>query len=977
MFKNISNNTQFGAGKSIYNIESFGSTVSNSSTDLATYINSLAPSTVQQPVLSTPSGQFSNITADTITTNMLSVLKEFYVGPDRLLQIMPSDVTYENGEARTDIIVTTKNFQSSVMEYTSILLNVPYLYSTPDYVPNASASEAPDNYLEVYDSKFRISGPFTEIQSQKVVSISPIFTLAYLDRVEFNTTGSITKNTTPYDRGIAFEYVESGNISLGFYGYSTQIDRFVFYKSAVNNGTTTYDIYKNGISTGEVGTHTDYNVTRSDNTTKTSVEADVLYTNTINSSDNLWIGSDLDRTMTINSYGLLSINVEEDSVNTPGIFDFNINVTGEIIESSNTFSGSYVGNYVILAPSVYFGTNAIKSTTFNIHSNLINFTSYDTSSTSINILTNAITGGINVSSGTSGTNLISTGGITQSSGPAYGININAGSGGLTETATGLITINSTNSSINMSSSSSGYINQTAGLLGITNTTTGNVIMTSGTNKSITITAGSNGLIETSTGIITIQSTGSSIELSSGATGYINQTAGTSGIIHTTTGNISLSSGTSNKITILSGTSGTDIESTGIIKINSLTSEITMTSGTNKSITMTAGSDGLTEISSGLITIESTGSSVNILSSSTGYINQTAGSLGITNVTTGDIIISSGTTKNITITAGSNGLTEISSGNININTTGIGTKTNINTLNLGNAVNIGNQSTIKLSNYTQIEKHCSIGTTVLDTNTSFNIGGTLTGTSPSAILVNSSIIGTTVSNIESIKSVPLITTPNANTVPLVSNMSLYPANITIGALGNVTNSSTLYIDGATTNAQTNHSIYSKIGDVFFGGVSGNANWNSTNNIFYLNDAQLGITQNEGNIYPYLSVTNSGQLTGYYIMTNSGVVGSSELFLDGISTHIICLNNTLVTGFGTVSASQPDGTCCYFQISFVIAIISGTPTIKSSLVNFNHNDENNFSYSLNVDSFNNLIFNVNSLNANQTNWNGNICLTSVSL
>jgi hypothetical protein len=223
MFKNIMNNTQSGVGKSIYNIESNGPATSATNSDLADFINSLAPVTINQTTTTNQSGSFGNLTADTITTNILTVLENFYVGSDQLFQISLSDVSFTNGASRQDTIITTNNYQSSNLTYTSIILNVPYLYPTPDYVPNSTLHEAPDNYLEVYDSKFRVSGPFTEIKSMKTAMISPIFTVGYLDRVEFSTLGSSTSLPTAYDKGIAFEYVNSGNISFGFYGYSTNL----------------------------------------------------------------------------------------------------------------------------------------------------------------------------------------------------------------------------------------------------------------------------------------------------------------------------------------------------------------------------------------------------------------------------------------------------------------------------------------------------------------------------------------------------------------------------------------------------------------------------------------------------------------------------------------------------------------------------------------------------------------------------------
>lgn len=754
MFKNIMNNTPQGVGKSIYNIELNGSNLNNTNSNLEDFINSLAPVTIVQTTTSSESEKFSNVSADTITTNILTVLENFYVGADQLFHIALSDITTTNGTNRQNTIITTNNYQSSTLIYTSINLNVPYFYPDPDYVPNSSLHEAPDNYLEVYDSKFRITGPFTEIQSRKTVMTAPIFTVGYLDRVEFDTSGSTT-TATPYDRGISFEYVNLGSISVGFYGYSTQYDRFVFYKTASNNGTTTYPIYKNGISTGQTGTYTDYNVTRFDTTSLTSVEADVLYSHIINSSDQIHTSLSsgiLDRSLTINSYGKLSINVDQDSSLTPGIFDLDISVQANIIESSVTFSGTYTGDYTVLCPNAYFGTVSTNLTSFNINSSTINFTSYGSSSTSINIVTNS-TGGINMTSGTTGTN---------------------------------------------------------------------------------------------------------------------------------------------------------ISSTGIIEITS------------------------------------------------------------------------GTTDLITITAGINGIDVSSTGEINIYTTGNGTKTNINTINIGNEVDIGNQSIIKLNNYAQISNYMSLGSSSRNVNTIFEIMTNLTSTGESStILITPTINGFANNSTQSFLSSPIIITQSGSTVPLITNMSLYPVNLTVGSTGTVTNSSTLYIDGETTNGQSNYSMYSKIGNIFFGGSNGNVFFNSTNNIFKLIDTVLNLEQNTGNSDPYLSVSNSSRQLNYYMLSATNIIGSGQLYLDGISTHITMINNYIYNGIGTISAVQSDGTSCQFQISFVISVIEGIVAIKSSNTNINYNELNNFSYTLSTNMANNIIFNVSSVNSNQTNWSGNISITITQL
>jgi hypothetical protein len=324
------------------------------------------------------------------------------------------------------------------------------------------------------------------------------------------------------------------------------------------------------------------------------------------------------------------------------------------------------------------------------------------------------------------------------------------------------------------------------------------------------------------------------------------------------------------------------------------------------------------------------------------------------------------------------LTEVSTGDININTTGTGKKTSINTLNVGNEVDIGNTSIIKLNNYAQITNYASLGTSSRNLNTIFEISTNLTSTgSSSAILVTPTITGYNNNSTQSFQSTPTIITQSNSTVPLITNMSLYPVNLTVGSFGTVTNSSTLYIDGTTSTGQSNYSIYSKIGNIFFGGSTGNVMWNSTTNTLGLTEAIVEVTQSIGNTNPYLSIVNSSQQLNYYILSATNIIGSGELYLDGTTTHITMTTNYIYNGIGVISAVQSDGTSCQFQISFSIVVIGGVSTIKSSNINMNYNDVNNFSYNLSTDASNNIIFNVKSLNSSQTNWGGNVSITVMQL
>lgn len=721
MSKNIYNNNQNGVGKSIYNIEQTKS--SQSTTGIATNIQDLI-STLQPDQSSSTanvSSDASNISSDIITTNVLTVIDDFYMGSSKILNITLGSIDVINQQPLQKAIITTNNFNASTLTYTSILLNVPYIYTIPDYAPNAEADEAPDNYLELYDSKIKVTGPFAEIESQKVAITSPILALSYIDRVKYNTTGSgVTDNINSFDKGISFEYTESSNISIGFMGYSSQVNRFVFYKNGSYNGSISYDIYKNGASTGETGLLTEYNITRYDNTSLTEIEADVLYTNQINSSDQLHISSIssvLDRSLTINSYGLLEVNVKQDSEGNTGTFNYNISVEeGNINEKTRYFNGNYFGDYKIFAPDIYFGDSGNESTTYNITSKSINLTSTDDTDTSIYLQTET-TGGIKIKS---------------------------------------------------------------------------------------------------------------------------------------------------------GSLGTLINSIGTIDLQSLsTSEI-----------------------------------------------------------------------------------------------------NLNTLVSGNNVNIGNTSTIKLDNYAQIGKYASIGTSLHDENTIFDIKGDLIATGEvKSINIQNTITSTSNDNIYGLYSKPDITTAANSNISIVANMILCPSLLTMGSLSTIENSSTLYIDGVTETGQNNYSIYSKNGNINFGGNDGNVSWDGSGNVFEINNGTFQIIQNT-NKSPYLIVNNNDQYIKYYTMITLSKIGLNYLYIDGISEQIKIEDNKAYEISGNIMGVQDDGLLCSFNVEITLINISGTSEIKQIKISENNNDSDNFGINVDLDVNNFVLFGVDSNNAKETNWKGHI-------
>ena len=413
MNKNIHNNNILsGPDKSLYNLEGVSIKTSNSgsnSQSLNDLINSLQPPTSVSASSVDGDKIFNNIATDTIVSNVLSILNEFYIGDNNLLQILPGQPIIINEAFTQHILLTTKEYGINDPEYTSVHFNVPYLFTTPDYIPNADNKEAPDNYLEIYDSKFRVTGPFTIIKSLKAVFTDPIITVSYIDRVDASTSGTTVLEATTYERGMAFEYttINEGDIMTGFMGYSPSLSRFVFYKSGIYNGQSEYQILKNGLDTGETGILTDYNITRSSDEIVTDIELDSIYTNKITSADNT-----NSRKITINSHDDLYINVLEDTTEDNSSnrdYNFGIVVTGDITESAKSFTGTYTTNYTITSQNTYFGVSNYIMELFDVLSNNIELESKSSSDDSIVIKCTDTSGGLQITSGSEGKIALSSG----------------------------------------------------------------------------------------------------------------------------------------------------------------------------------------------------------------------------------------------------------------------------------------------------------------------------------------------------------------------------------------------------------------------------------------------------------------------------------------------------------------------------------------------------------------------------------------
>lgn len=342
MSKDIYNNSAF-LGKSLYNLQPAGR-VSESA--LSGFLNSFINDATTNGSSGAGDNVFGIVTADIINTNIMTSLEEISVGTGGLLRIIPLDQQKINDAFTYGVMVTTNLYskQSDLASgYTSIKLDVPYVYNVPDHVLVVENKEAPDNFLEVSNSKFRVTGPFTFIKSTKTSIKSPIITLGYYDREESGFEGATTLVYKTYDKGIVMERVDDDNrnvdeIKFSYMGYSQNLGRFVMYNDGEYSGTDTYQYPKmDGTPGDQTATLTEYNISRNPytvgDTAGTSVlEVDTIYVNNIIASDHT-----TSRKLNLNSYDTMTIEVNRAVGDTDPDknFDLLLNVGGKIIINSS------------------------------------------------------------------------------------------------------------------------------------------------------------------------------------------------------------------------------------------------------------------------------------------------------------------------------------------------------------------------------------------------------------------------------------------------------------------------------------------------------------------------------------------------------------------------------------------------------------------------------------------------------------------
>ena len=185
----------------------------------------------------------SELTFDIITCGIMNVLEKFTIDNNFII-VQNDDFIEESTIPSTPdfiLLSTTNNY--------GMYLRVPYIYIRGedigevldhDYVP--IGGEAAETWLTIIDSKFKVTGPFTQIKSDKTAFRDKIITVGYIDRVELvnglyvlsgNDDNDINSNTS---RGVDFEYTDFDTdptiVKLGFMGYSFERNRFIFYKDA-------------------------------------------------------------------------------------------------------------------------------------------------------------------------------------------------------------------------------------------------------------------------------------------------------------------------------------------------------------------------------------------------------------------------------------------------------------------------------------------------------------------------------------------------------------------------------------------------------------------------------------------------------------------------------------------------------------------------------------------------------------------------
>lgn len=339
MSKRTDNNYGAVASKNIYNDDL--SYLDNINVLQTLKMPGIVPTSDQYGSVATEGNQvFGVIAADSATLNSTTILQKLLLGDGGLFQIIPQDRVKVNESFVNSVLLTTNQYvDRASVGYTSVVFRVPYVFNIPDYVPNPDNKEAPDNYLNIANTKFKVSGPITSIESIKTTFTAPVITLNYFDRPNAFLDPMNVLKIKQWDKGIVMERVEEngGPIKFSFMGYSQPLDRFVFFKTGTYTGTDSYNyVNRDGTLNTSTGILNEYNIDRihydptnisqNINDLVTKVDIDSLFINDITSADHTST-----RKLNINSYDDLKITVGEDP--TEGMiagrnYDYNLIVQG-------------------------------------------------------------------------------------------------------------------------------------------------------------------------------------------------------------------------------------------------------------------------------------------------------------------------------------------------------------------------------------------------------------------------------------------------------------------------------------------------------------------------------------------------------------------------------------------------------------------------------------------------------------------------
>jgi hypothetical protein len=495
MEKSIYNSYENYVGKSLYNINNNTSSSTSSTGTLDNFLNAIINSGVinvsnvssvssgsnTTTTTSTTISNTNSITSNTTTTATLDVLQSFYFNQTAMemqYNEQPSYLTLSSSTSNY-VLINTNNT-------TSLYYNVQYIHLTnnnenydgtytPDYPDTIIAGSYVENYFQILDSKVKIEGPWTFINSAKMSVGSNLLTVNYYDRLKVALDSTILSSSYVLDsnygtdRGINFEYAylipneSSYRINMGYFGYSRKINRFVFYNDAVYNTANQTVLYCQEHS--ELSVAKRYQTDTETGIAQTATNLDIIYTNIINSPDSKCIGNP-NNNLYINSTGLITITANSNYILT-SVENIIVNAKNKTVNLNQTLTEnatSYIGNYTSL---YQIGNSSTYTTNYKLYASTVNengntYNGYYTQSVNFGN-NNSNIGIFNVYSN----NLIT---IQTSKDTSNGILINA-----------------LNSGIQINSGILGYINQSSGTISIqTSNTSSNILIGTETNVSIKI-----------------------------------------------------------------------------------------------------------------------------------------------------------------------------------------------------------------------------------------------------------------------------------------------------------------------------------------------------------------------------------------------------------------------------------------------------------------------------------------------------------